>query len=469
MTESSLAVLILAAGKGTRMVSDRPKVMHEIAHRSLLHHVLEAAKALQPERVIVVVGPGMQDVADEALPAETVVQAHQRGTGDAVNAARDALGSFDGDVLVLYGDTPLIASAALRRLLAERRKHNAAVAVVGMRPTDPGVYGRLVLAADGTLEAIVEAADCTEAQRKITLCNSGVMAIDGKRLFELIAAISDGNSKSEYYLTDIVAIARERGLRCATIEAPVEEMMGVNSRAELAHAEAAMQRRLRAKAMAAGVTFTAPETVFLSVDTHIGKDSIVGPFVVFGPEVAVGQGVVIPAFSHITGATIGDHAIVGPFARLRPGAVLADNVHIGNFVEVKNSTLAEGVKANHLAYLGDSSIGERTNVGAGTITCNYDGFAKHRTTIGRDVFIGTNASLVAPVTIGDGAIIGAGSVITADVPADALALGRGRQVVKKARAKTWRAKHASAKAAPKKKKTAKKPAKKIAKPKKRKR
>jgi bifunctional UDP-N-acetylglucosamine pyrophosphorylase/glucosamine-1-phosphate N-acetyltransferase len=463
MTDSSLAILVLAAGKGTRMVSDRPKVLHEIAHRSLLHHVLEAAKALQPERVIVVVGPGMDDVAEEALPAETVVQQYQRGTGDAVNATRGALDGFAGDVLVLYGDTPLIASAALRRLLAERRRHDAAVAVVGMRPADPGVYGRLILSPDGALEAIVEAGDCTEAQRKITLCNSGVMAIDGKRLFGLIDAVGHGNSKGEYYLTDIVGIARGRGMNCAAIEAPVEEMMGVNSRAELAHAEAAMQRRLRAKAMAAGVTLTAPETVFLATDTHIGKDSIVGPFVVFGPEVAVGQGVTIHAFCHLTGATIGDHAIIGPFARLRPGAVLADNVHIGNFVEVKNATLDEGVKANHLAYLGDASIGANSNIGAGTITCNYDGFAKHRTAIGRDVFIGTNASLVAPVAIGDGAIVGAGSVITENVPADALALGRGRQVVKKSRAKSWRAKQAATKPAPKEpsaKKSAKKKTKK---------
>jgi bifunctional UDP-N-acetylglucosamine pyrophosphorylase / glucosamine-1-phosphate N-acetyltransferase len=268
------------------------------------------------------------------------------------------------------------------------------------------------------------------------------MAIDGRELFALLDAITASNAKNEYYLTDIVAIARGRGLTCAAIEAPAEELLGVNSRAELAAAEAAMQRRLRFALMAEGVTFTAPETVFLSADTRIGKDSVVGPFVVFGPDVEVGEGVEIPAFCHLSGAKVGDKAIIGPFARLRPGAALGTGVHIGNFVEVKNSLLAPGVKANHLAYLGDASIGSGTNIGAGTITCNYDGVHKHRTAIGKDVFIGTNSSLVAPVTIGDGAMVGAGSVITDDVPADALALGRGRQVVKKKRAVEWRAKHA---------------------------
>ncbi len=448
MTDS-LAVLILAAGKGTRMKSARPKVLHRIANQSMIQHVIDTVMALKPERVIAVVGPGMDDVADEAGSAEIVIQQEQRGTGDAVASARRLLTGFEGDVLVLYGDTPLIRSMTLGRVLAERRHRNAAVAVVGMRPHEPGAYGRLVVAADGSLEAIVEAADGTPEQRAITLCNSGVMAIDGKELFSLIDAIGTNNSKNEYYLTDIVAIARSRGLACGQVEADAHEVLGVNSRAELAEAEAVFQHRLRAKAMANGVTFTAPETVFLSADTTIGRDSVVGPFVVFGPDVTIGEGVEIPAFCHLAGATIGDHAIIGPFARLRPGAVLADNVHIGNFVEVKNSALAEGVKANHLAYIGDSSVGTRTNVGAGTITCNYDGIAKHKTVIGADVFIGTNASLVAPLTIGDGAMIAAGSVITADVPADALALGRGRQVVKKARAKAWRAK---AKAGPVKKK-----------------
>ena len=446
MTQS-LAVLILAAGKGTRLRSAKPKVLHQIANRPMIAHVLAAAAALKPARLVAVVGPGMEDVAKAAAPAKVAVQQDQRGTGDAVNAARAALNGFAGTVLVLYGDTPLIEAPSLQRLLDERQRRNAAVAVIGMRPDVPGNYGRLVVEGDGTLEAIIEATEASAAERDIALCNSGVMAIDGAHLWPLVDAITASNSKNEYYLTDIVAIARARGLLCAAIEAPAAELLGVNSRAEQAQAEAAMQRRLRARAMEAGVTFTAPETVFMSADTKIGRDSVVGPFVVFGPEVTVGEGVEIPAFCHLTGAKIGDHAIIGPFARLRPGAALGKGVHVGNFVEVKNATLAPGVKANHLAYLGDASIGEGTNIGAGTITCNYDGFAKHRTEIGRNVFIGTNSSLVAPVTIGDGAMVGAGSVITDNVPKDALALGRGRQVVKKARAALFRAKHG--KAAPK--------------------
>ncbi len=438
MTEP-LAALILAAGKGTRLNSARPKVLHEVANRPMLRHVLDAAATLQPQRILVVIGPGMEEVAKVAPEAEIAVQERQRGTGDAVAATRRLLDGFAGDVLVLYGDTPLISPDTLARLLRERRRQRAAVAVIGMRPEEPGPYGRLILAADGTLEAIVEAKDAGEAQRRIGLCNSGVMAIDGKHLFSLIDAITTSNSQAEYYLTDIVAIARGRGLPCVVVEADAAEFLGVNSRAELAAAEAAMQRRLRAEAMAAGVTFTAPETVFLSADTKIGRDSVVGPCVVFGPGVSVGEGVAIPAFCHMTGATIGDRASIGPFARLRPGAELGDNVHIGNFVEVKNSRLGAGVKANHLSYLGDTSVGARTNIGAGTITCNYDGIGKYRTEIGENVFVGTNSSLVAPVKIDDGAIIAAGSVITADVPKDALALGRARQVVKKSGAATWRA------------------------------
>jgi bifunctional UDP-N-acetylglucosamine pyrophosphorylase/glucosamine-1-phosphate N-acetyltransferase len=445
-----LAVLILAAGQGTRMKSARPKVLHEIANRPMIGHALAAAQALAPERIVAVIGPGMDSVAKAVAPVPCVTQALQRGTADAVAAARGALNGFAGEVLVLYGDTPLIEPATLAKLLAERQRANAAVAVIGMRPDDPGAYGRLVLGKDGALEAIVEAKDASAAQRQIALCNSGVMAIDGALLWSLIDAVGHSNAKNEYYLIDIVGIARSRGLPCAAIEAPVEELMGVNSRSELAEAEAVFQRRLRARHMAEGVTFTAPETVFLSADTRLGRDCVVGPFVVFGPEVTIGEGVSIPAFCHLAGAKVGDRAILGPFARLRLGAELADNVHIGNFVEVKNAKLAEGVKANHLAYLGDATVGEGTNIGAGTITCNYDGVDKHRTEIGKDVFIGTNSSLVAPVKIGDGAMVGAGSVITEDVPADALALGRGRQVVKEGRAAAWKAQKRAAKPAKKK-------------------
>ncbi len=440
MTDARLAVVILAAGQGTRMKSARPKVLHPIAHRPMIQHVLAAAAPLAPARLIVVVAPGMEDVAKAVAPAETVVQLKPRGTANAVAAARPLLEGFAGDVVVLTGDAPLITTATIAALIAERRKQPAAAAVVaGMRPADTSPYGRLKLGADGMLEAIVEAKDCTPEESRIALCNAGLWAIDGRELFALIEGVGTANAKGEYYLTDIVKLARGRGLPCRVVEAPAQEMVGVNSRAELAAAEALMQQRLRAALMAEGVTMTAPETVFLAADTKIGRDSVVGPFVVFGPGVTVGEGVEIPAFCHMIGATIGDRASIGPFARLRPGADLAAEVHIGNFVEVKNSRLEQGVKANHLAYLGDSHVGAKSNIGAGTITCNYDGFEKFRTEIGEGVFIGTNASLVAPLTIGAGAFIAAGSVITEPVPQDALALGRGSQAVKPGRAKEWRA------------------------------
>jgi bifunctional UDP-N-acetylglucosamine pyrophosphorylase / glucosamine-1-phosphate N-acetyltransferase len=446
MTE--FAALVLAAGKGTRMRSALPKVLHQIANRPMIQHVLAAVAPLGPARTVVVVAPDMANVAQAVAPAATVVQHEPLGTAHAVGAARQAFAGFAGDILVLCGDVPLVTTATVEALLRERRRAPEAAAVVlGMRPADPGAYGRLVVASDGTLAAIVEAADATPEQRAITLCNSGLMALDGKRLFQLLDGIGRDNAKGEHYLTDLVAAARRQGLVCRAIEAPADELMGVNSRADLAAAEASMQRRLRAQAMAAGVTLVAPETVFFSADTRIGRDSVVGPFVVFGPEVAVGEGVAIPAFCHIAGARIGDHASIGPFARLRPGAELAADVHIGNFVEVKNARLEAGVKANHLAYIGDSTIGADTNVGAGTITCNYDGIEKFRTTIGRDVFLGTNVSLVAPVAVGDGAFVAAGSVITGDVPAEAMAIGRGRQVVKPGRAKQWREERRQAKAA----------------------
>jgi bifunctional UDP-N-acetylglucosamine pyrophosphorylase/glucosamine-1-phosphate N-acetyltransferase len=445
MTDDRLAVLVLAAGQGTRMNSTLPKVLHRIANRPMVQHVLAAAAPLEPARTIVVVAPGMEEVAAAVQPAETVVQMTPRGTGHAVMAARPALQGFKGDVMVLAGDAPLVTTPSLERLLAERRRQPAAAAVVaGMRPPDTSPYGRLVMH-EGMLEAIIEAKDCNAEQVKIALCNAGIWAIDGAVLFELLDGIGTRNAKSEYYLTDIVALARAKGLPCRVIEAPAEEMVGVNSRAELAAAEALMQRRLRQQAMAQGVSLVDPDTVYFSADTRIGRDSVVGPFVVFGPGCTIGSGVEIPAFCHMVGATIGDNASIGPFARLRPGADLGENVHIGNFVEVKNSRLGAGVKANHLAYLGDTTVGSGSNVGAGTITCNYDGFAKHRTEIGEGVFIGTNTSLVAPVTIGDGAFIGAGSVITENVPPDALALSRAPQVTKPKRAAEMRAKRGAKK------------------------
>jgi bifunctional UDP-N-acetylglucosamine pyrophosphorylase / glucosamine-1-phosphate N-acetyltransferase len=438
MTDPRLAVLVLAAGRGTRMRSGRPKVLHAIANRPMIAHVLAAAAPLAASRTIAVLAPDMEDVAAAISPAETVIQREQRGTAHAVLAARKALDGFAGDVLILNGDGPLVTTATLAALLAERRRHKAAVAVIGMRPADPGPYGRLVTAADGSLTAIVEAADASEGERRIGFCNSGFWALDSAEAWPLLGTIGASNAKGEHYLTDIVAAARKKSLACRVVEGPADELVGVNSRAELAAAEAVMQHRLRARAMEEGVTFMAPETVFMSADTKIGRDSVVGPFVVFGPGVTVGEGVQIPAFCHIVEARVGDRAIIGPFARLRPGAELGDEVHIGNFVEVKNSRLGAGAKANHLAYVGDANVGGGTNIGAGAITCNYDGVEKFRTEIGKSVFIGTNVSLVAPVAVGDGAFIAAGSVITGDVPTDAMAIARGQQVTKPGRAKEWR-------------------------------
>jgi len=442
---SSLAVIVLAAGDGTRMKSTRAKVLHQIAHQPMLGHVLDAVAPLQPQRTLVVIGRDMAVVAAAAAPAETVVQSPRLGTGHAVKTALAALGEFAGDVLVLVGDAALITTGTLASLIAERRRApQAAVAVLGMRPPDPGAYGRLVLAADGSLEAIVEARDASPEQRAITLCNSGVIVLEGRYAPDLVDAIGNKNAKREYYLTDVVAIARKRGLLCRTIEASAEELLGVNSRAELAVAEATMQQRLRAKHMAAGVTLIDPTTVYFSADTAIGRDTVIEPSVVFGPGVRVGEGVEIRAMSHIAGAVIGDGAIVGPFARLRPGTELGAGVHVGNFVELKAARLGEGSKANHLTYIGDAVVGREVNIGAGTITCNYDGFLKHETRIEDGAFIGSNAALVAPVTIGANAIVGAGSVITRDVPADALALGRGEQAEKPGAARALRERGAEA-------------------------
>ena len=436
---AELAVIVLAAGEGTRMKSARPKVLHEIAHRPMIAHVLATIGELAPRRTLVVIAENGGAVASAVAPAETVVQSPPLGTAHAVKAALTALGPFKGEVLVVYGDTPLLTPEALRSLLAERRRGGAAVAVLGMRPADPGPYGRLVLAADGSLEAIVESRDADPEQLKIGLCNSGVMALDGALAPELVGAVENSNSKREFYLTDVVAIARRRGLPCRAIEAPAEELLGVNSRAELAVAEATLQQRLRARHLAAGVTLVDPTTVYFSADTEIGRDTVIEPSVVFGPGVRVGEGVEIRAFSHIAGARVGDRAIVGPFARLRPGSELGAEVHIGNFVEVKAARLGTGSKANHLSYIGDSEIGRTVNIGAGTITCNYDGFVKSVTRIGDGAFIGSNSALVAPVSVGADAIVGAGSVVVEDVPAEALSLGRGKQVNKPGRARELRA------------------------------
>jgi len=440
MSQSKFAAVVLAAGSGTRMKSAFPKVMHPIAGRPMISYPLEALNPLAPASTIVVVGPHMGDVAQVVAPAETVVQDPPLGTGDAVRAAMRALdgrlapqGAIE-DVLVLYGDTPFLATETLSGLLTERRRTAAAVLVAGMRPVDPSPYGRFVLAADGALERIVEAADASPEEQAIGLVNGGIMVIEARRLDDFLDGLRSDNAKGEFYLTDIVAIARRKGLSCRAVELPAEELLGINTRAELAEAEAAMQRRLRRAAMEAGVTLVAPETVFLSADTQLACDVVIEPNVTFGPGVTVGEGARIHSFSHLQGATVGAGAIVGPFARLRPGAILEEEVHVGNFVEVKAARLGARAKANHLSYIGDSEVGARTNIGAGAITCNYDGFNKFRTIIGEGAFIGSNTALVAPVKIGDGAIIAAGSVITRDVPPDALSIGRGQQVDKPGRA-----------------------------------
>ena len=438
----SFAAIILAAGEGTRMRSAVPKVLHEIAGRPMITHVLAALEPLKPAATVVVLGQDGDTVAKAVSPAKTVTQHPPRGTGDAVRAARPALeAAITGldDVVVLYGDAPLLQSETIARLIETRRAAKAAVAVAGMRPADHTPYGRLVLDKDGGVERIVEAKDATPEEYAITLCNGGIMAVAAEHLFDLIDRLDTNNAKREYYLTDIVALARQRDLAVTYAELPAEEVLGVNTRAELAEAEALMQERLRRRAMEAGATLIAPETVFFSADTKLGRDVVVEPNVVFGPGVSVADNVRIRSFSHLDGATIDEGAIVGPYARLRPGAVLERDVHVGNFVEVKATRLGRGAKANHLSYLGDSDIGGGTNIGAGTITCNYDGFGKHRTVIGDNAFIGSNTALVAPVTVGDGAYVATGSVVTSDVPADALAIARSRQIDKPGRAAELRA------------------------------
>jgi bifunctional UDP-N-acetylglucosamine pyrophosphorylase/glucosamine-1-phosphate N-acetyltransferase len=443
MSRSRFAAIVLAAGEGTRLKSARPKVLHEVAGQPMISHVIDALRPLDPAVTIVVVGRDMDAVADAVAPATSVVQSAPRGTGDALRAARPALeghlaGGDISDLVVLFGDTPLLRPDTIAELLGARRRTAAAVAVAGMRPVDPAPYGRLVLGDDGALTRIVEAKDADAEERAIELCNGGIMAIDARHAFALVDRIGNDNAKREFYLTDIVAIARSQGLSCRVVELPAEELLGVNTRFELAQAEALMQDRLRRRAMDEGATLIAPETVFLAADTRLGRDVVVEPNVVFGPGVKIADNVLIRSFSHLEGAEIAAGAIVGPFARLRPGAVLEAEVHVGNFVEVKATRLGAGVKASHLSYLGDSDVGAGTNIGAGTITCNYDGFSKFRTIIGERAFIGSNTALVAPVTVGDGAYVATGSVVTSDVPADALTIARARQVDKPGRARALR-------------------------------
>jgi len=435
MNQTSSLAIILAAGKGTRMKSELPKVMHKLAGATLLAHVMKAAKAAGIDRMAVVVGPGMEEVGAAVAAvdpkAQSFVQAKQLGTADAVKSAREALEDFKGDVLVLYGDTPLLTSETLNRVRAEL-KAGADLVVIGFEAADPSGYGRFLLDDRGSLAAIREEKDASDEERALTLCNSGIMAFrSAKILLDLLGRIGNDNAKSEFYLTDAVALARGDRLEARIVLSNGEEVLGVNSRAELAEAEVAMQQRLRDKAMANGATLVAPETVFISHDTRIGRDVVIEPNVVIGPGVVIEDGATVRGFSHIEGAHIGPGAIVGPFARLRPGATLGENAHVGNFVEIKQAEIGEGAKVNHLTYIGDASVGARANIGAGTITCNYDGFAKHRTEIGAGAFVGSNSSLVAPVKIGDGAYIGSGSVISKDVSPDALALTRSPQEERK--------------------------------------
>ncbi len=448
MTDSQMAIVVLAAGLGTRMKSRRPKVMHELAGRPMIAHLIGTLWDLAPQRIVVVVGPDMPEVAAAVAPWPVAVQQDRLGTGHAVLAAREHLRDFAGDVLVVYGDTPLLSAATLRRMLAVRHSPpHPAVVVLGFEPTEPGGYGRLIVDGGGSLEAIVEAKDASADQRSIRLCNSGVMAIAGDRLFGLLDRVGNDNAKGEYYLTDIVSLARRDGLPCGYVVSGEQELIGINSRGELASAEAIVQNSLRRRAMEGGATLTAPETVFFTWDTRLGRDVTVGPHVVFGPGVEVADDVEIRAFCHIEGATVAAGAQIGPFARLRPGARVGPGAHIGNFVEIKNASVEDGAKVNHLTYIGDARIGAKANIGAGTITCNYDGFFKGHTDIGAGAFIGSNSALVAPVTIGDGAIIGAGSAIARDVPADALALTRGQHTVKAGWASAFRRRQQAAKEA----------------------
>ncbi len=426
------AAIILAAGQGTRMKSDLPKVLHELAGAPLFAHALASARALQPEKIVLVVGHGGDAVAEaaRALDPDIVVveQAEQHGTGHAVAQARDALAGFSGDVVVLYGDTPFISGETLQKMQAARAAGHDVV-VLGFEADDPGRYGRLLMTGD-QLTGIVEFKDASDEERAITLCNSGVKMADAETLFDLIAGVGNDNASGEYYLTDIVALARKRGLGATAVTCPEAETLGVNSRADLAAAEAVFQARARAQALDDGVTLVAPDTVHFSHDTVLGRDVVVEPNVVFGPGVTVETDARIRAFSHLEGAHVGGGAIVGPYARLRPGAELGNGARVGNFVEIKNAEIGEGAKVNHLSYVGDASVGEAANIGAGTITCNYNGVEKFRTEIGARAFIGSDTMLVAPVRVGDEAMTASGSVITRNVPDGALALGRADQVTK---------------------------------------
>ncbi len=433
----STALIILAAGKGTRMKSDLPKVLHPIAQVPMLAHAIAAGRALEPEHIVVVAGHGAdvvtKAVADIDETAQVVLQTEQLGTAHAVAQAREALAGFDGDVIVLYGDTPFIAPETLERMLEARKSFDLVMLGFDIAEVQPR-YGRLIMDGDRLVE-IVEFKDATEDQRAIRFTNSGLLACDAKLMFDLIDQVGNENASGEYYLTELPALANARGLSATAIKCDEAETLGVDSRADLAAADALFQAKARAELLDLGVTLMAPETVYLAQDTIIGRDTVIEPNVVFGPGVTVESGAHIRAFSHLEGCHVSRGAIVGPYARLRPGAELAEDARIGNFVEIKNAEIGSGAKVNHLSYIGDAALGAETNIGAGTITCNYDGVFKHRTSVGERVFIGSNTMLVAPVTVGDDAMTASGSVITSDVEAGALAMARAPQETKPGRAK----------------------------------
>ena len=447
------AAVILAAGKGTRMKSDLPKVMHKVGGRPMVDWSIALARKVGCEKIVVIVHPSQQVLIDHvaSLPGEIQVafQDPPMGTGHAVRCAQRDLGAFDGDLVVLYGDSPLVPATAIEDLFGALAD-GAVIGVLGFEAAEPGLYGRLITSGHGELEAIVEAREATPDQLQVTLCNSGVMAGRAGTMFRLLHKVTNDNAKGEYYLTDLVGLARAENGRCKAVRCDEDDLIGCDSKADLAEAEAIFQSRCRVAAMANGVTLVAPETVFFAHDTVIGPDVVIEPNVVFGPGVTVQSGAVIRAFCHIEGATLGPGASVGPFARLRPGAVLDKDAFVGNFVEVKNVHMAEGAKASHLSYLGDGTVGAGANIGAGTIFCNYDGFFKYETRIGAGAFIGSNSALVAPVTIGDGAYVGSGSVITKDVEANALAVTRAQQMERTGWAAAFRDKMTARKAARKK-------------------
>jgi len=427
------AAIILAAGKGSRMNSSRPKVMHQLAGAPLIDHVLHNAEEAGAERLIVVVGYGSEEVEHHLDGrAETVMQATQNGTGDATLHAKEKLADFQGDAVVLYGDGPFVYPETIAAAL-EKRASGADLVIVGFDAPDPTGYGRLIMDGD-TLEAIVEEKDCNDDQKAVTLCNLGVVSAPAPLLFELLAEVGNNNANGEIYLTDIVAIAWRKGLNCGVVLCDPSEAAGVNSRVQLAEAEASFQARARTEAMENGTTLVAPETVFFALDTYVGADVLIEPNVVFGPGVTVENGAHIKAFCHLEGCHISEASVVGPFARLRPGAEVGAFGKVGNFVEIKNAVIGKGAKVNHLSYVGDAEIGAESNIGAGVIFCNYDGVFKHHSTLGERVFVGSNSALVSPVYIGDDALIGTGSVVTKDVPAGDLVLARGNKSTKKAAA-----------------------------------